>query len=84
MDSRYAANKEDLGFDLVWYSAGRIDEQGYTVELRIPFKSIRYSGKNPVTMGVIFERSVSRRSEGSTYPPSIPAPATTSTSRRCR
>ncbi len=68
MDSRYAANKEDLGFDLVWYSAGRIDEQGYTVEVRIPFKSIRYSGKNPVTMGVIFERSVSRSSEGSTYP----------------
>ena len=47
MDSRYAANKEDLGFDLVWYSAGRIDEQGYTVEVRIPFKSIRYSGEQP-------------------------------------
>ena len=28
MDSRYAANKEDLGFDAVWYSAGRIDDAG--------------------------------------------------------
>lgn len=68
MDSRFAANKEDIGFDTVWYSAGRVDEKGYTVEMRIPFKSIRYSGSKLVTMGVIFERSVSRTSEGSTFP----------------
>jgi hypothetical protein len=67
-DSRYAANKEDFGFDAVWYSAGRIDAQGYTVEVRIPFKSIRYNSRNPVTMGVIFERNDSRRSEGSMMP----------------
>ncbi|HEY3380564.1 MAG TPA: DUF5916 domain-containing protein [Vicinamibacterales bacterium] len=67
-DSRFAANKEDLGFDAVWYSAGRIDEQGYTVEVRIPFKSIRYTRKNPVTMGVIVERMISRKSEDGTVP----------------
>ena len=72
MDGRYAAGQEDLGFDTVWYSAGRIDDQGYTVEVRIPFKSVRYSGRKTVTMGVIFERSVSRSSEGSTYPPLDP------------
>jgi hypothetical protein len=68
MDSRFAANKEDIGFDAVWYSAGRIDAEGYTIEMRLPFKSIRYSGGSVVTMGVIFERSVSRLSEGSTFP----------------
>jgi hypothetical protein len=68
MDSRFAANKEDIGFDAVWYSAGRIDAEGYTIEMRIPFKSIRYSGDAVVMMGVIFERSVSRLSEGSTFP----------------
>ena len=68
MDSRFAANREDMGFDAVWYSAGLIDSQGYTVEMRIPFKSLRYGGKNPVTMGVIFERFVSRRREDGTYP----------------
>jgi hypothetical protein len=67
-DSRYAANKEDFGFDAVWYSAGRIDGEGYAVEVRIPFKSLRYNGRNPVTMGVIFERNISRSSEGSMYP----------------
>ena len=41
MDSRYASNKEDFSFDLVWYSAGRLHDWGYAVELRIPLKSIR-------------------------------------------
>ena len=68
MDTRFAANREDAGFDTVWYSAGRIDDQGYTIEVRIPFKSIRYRGGNPVTMGVILERFVSRRREDGTYP----------------
>lgn len=67
-DSRFAAGREDFGFDTVWYSAGRIDEQGYTVEVRIPFKSLRYGGGNLVTMGVIFERKVTRRNEDGTYP----------------
>ena len=68
MDSRYAAGREDRDFDLVWQSAGRIDGGGYTVEMRIPFKSIRYRGRERVTMGVIFERYVSRRSEHGMWP----------------
>jgi len=71
-DSRFAANKEDFGFDAVWYSAGRIDQTGYTIEVRIPFKSLRYGGSNPVRMRLIFERRVSRRSEQGTYPPLDP------------
>lgn len=67
-DSRYAAGTEDPGFDVVWYSAGSIDADGYTVEVRIPLESIRYGGGDEVRMAVIFERSVSRRSEGSTLP----------------
>jgi hypothetical protein len=67
-DSRFAAGKEDFGFDAVWYSSGRIDAEGYAVEVRIPFKSIRYNSRNPVTMGVIFERNISRASEGSMFP----------------
>ncbi len=72
MDSRYAAGQEDLGFDAVWYSAGRIDAEGYTVEIRLPFKSIRYSTGNPVTMSVVFERFVSRSREDGTWPPLDP------------
>jgi len=71
-DSRFAAGREDFGFDAVWYSAGRIDSQGYTIEVRIPFKSLRYGDANPVRMAVIFERRVTRRSEQGTYPPLDP------------
>ncbi len=71
-DSRYAAGREDFGFDAVWYSAGRIDSQGYTIEVRIPFKSLRYGDANPVRMALIFERRVTRRSEQGTYPPLDP------------
>ena len=68
MDSRYTGNNEDLGFDAVWYSAGTIDNRGYTIEVRLPFKSLRYRGGNPVTMGVVFERFISRNTEDGTWP----------------
>ncbi len=71
-DTRYAAGSEDVGFDVVWYSAGNIDDKGYTIEIRIPFKSIRYRNTEPVQMGVIFERRVSRLSSMGTYPPLDP------------
>ena len=71
-DSRFAAGGEDRSMDFVWYSAGRIDEEGWTVEIRIPLKSIRYANRNPVEMGIIFERRISRRSEAGTYPPLDP------------
>ena len=72
-DSRFQGGKEDYSVDVVWYSAGRIDEDGYAIEMRIPFKSIRYDSGEPVRMGIIFERRISRFSEGGTYPPLDPA-----------
>ncbi|MEP0821930.1 MAG: carbohydrate binding family 9 domain-containing protein [Ignavibacterium sp.] len=71
-DSRFAAGGEDMSVDFVWYSAGRIVEDGYIVEVQIPLKSIRYADTNPVEMSVVFERRVSRRSEQATYPPLDP------------
>ncbi len=67
-DSRFEGGQEDFTIDVVWYSAGRIDSEGYTVEIRIPFKSIRYRDRDPVEMGVIFERRISRLPESGTYP----------------
>ncbi|MCX6568660.1 MAG: DUF5916 domain-containing protein [Candidatus Aminicenantes bacterium] len=72
-DSRWASGKEDFSADFVWESAGRIDADGYTVELRVPFKSIRYAGKKRVEMSIFFERRISRRSEHGSYPALDPA-----------
>jgi hypothetical protein len=71
-DSRFVHGNEDLAADMVWYSAGQIDENGYTIEMQIPLKSIRYSDREPVEMSVVLERRISRRSEQGTYPPLKP------------
>jgi Carbohydrate family 9 binding domain-like/Domain of unknown function (DUF5916) len=67
-DSRYSAGVEDHNIDIIWYSAGILNENGYNVEVRIPLKSIRYRNTNPVQMGVFLERKISRRSEHGVYP----------------
>lgn len=72
-DSRFEGNQEDYTVDVVWFSEGRIDEDGYSVEIRLPLKSLRYRGREPVEMGVIFERRISRFSENGTFPPLDPA-----------
>ena len=71
-DSRFSGGREDISIDVIWYSDGRIDDKGYTIEVRIPFKSIRFTNKNPVEMGIVFERRISRQSEQGTYPPLSP------------
>jgi len=73
MDTRFAAGNEDVGLDLIFYSAAQIVDDGYVVEVKIPFKSIRYkSNDGQVEMGVIFERKISRFSTQGTYPPLDP------------
>jgi len=34
--------EEDEAWDTIWSSAGRIDERGYTVEIAIPYSSLRF------------------------------------------
>lgn len=72
-DSRFANNKEDYAVDLVWDSAARRDAEGYTVEIRIPLKSLRYLAEGVVRMGVLLERTVSRKREHSGWPQLDPA-----------
>lgn len=73
MDSRYAAGIEDASVDFIWYSAGVIEDDGYTVEVQIPLKSIRFSTSDPVEMSVFFERKISRQSVQGSYPAMDPA-----------
>jgi hypothetical protein len=36
---------ENVGFDMIYHTAGRITERGYIVEMAIPFKSIRFPNR---------------------------------------
>ena len=73
MDSRGTNYTEDIGVDIVWHCAAQMDDKGYTVEVSIPLKSIRYSTDDPTYMGIFFERQVGRRLEHVSYPPFDPA-----------
>jgi len=73
MDSRFAAGNEDFSEDYVWFSAGKIDSAGYSVEIKIPLKSIRFRNQEPVEMSIFFERFVSRTSEHVSWPRLDPA-----------
>lgn len=73
MDTRFAAGKEDPSIDLVWYSSGTIDNHGYYVEVRIPLKSLRFSTREPVSMGLLLERFISRSGTHVGYPDLDPA-----------
>ena len=75
MDSRFSNNVEDASSDFIWYSAGNIGEDGYTVEIQIPFKSIRYNSGKIVEMALFFERKINRKSEQGSYPALNPAQA---------
>jgi hypothetical protein len=48
----------DLSQDFVFASKGRLTEYGYEVELRIPFKSLKYQSADPQTWDVNIVREV--------------------------
>jgi hypothetical protein len=50
----------DKNPDFTWESKGLITGQGYVVEVRIPFKSLRYPGSGPQTWGFNVTRVVQR------------------------
>jgi len=59
------ANDTDLDatWDGVWESAARIDDAGWTVEIRIPFSQLRYKPAASQVWGVNFVRIIKRKNE---------------------
>jgi hypothetical protein len=53
-------NGEDFSFDLVMESKGMITSDGYTVEVAIPFKSLRYEAGKGKLWGAHFFRRIKR------------------------
>jgi hypothetical protein len=54
---------EDFSWDTIWASAGRITDEGYVVEVALPFRSLRFpETSDEQTWGIILERSYPRSS----------------------
>lgn len=58
----------DSSQDFVWESHGKINADGYCVEYKIPFKSLRFPKCKMVTMRIAFLRKISRYSYQYTFP----------------
>jgi Domain of unknown function (DUF5916)/Carbohydrate family 9 binding domain-like len=50
----------DKSPDYLWQSKGQVTDSGYVVEIRIPFKSLRYPGNGAQTWGINVARIVQR------------------------
>lgn len=55
-----SGNGEDSSPDLYWDAAGRITNSGWTLEIRIPFTSLRYTKADPQTWGIMLYRNYPR------------------------
>jgi hypothetical protein len=62
------AGGEDESPDYVWDSAGRLNQSGYAVEMRLPLQTIRFRGGPEVRMGVLFWRRISRSGVSVSWP----------------
>jgi hypothetical protein len=60
---------QESSFDPVWQAAARVDADGWTAELRIPFSQLRFTGTGAQTWGVNFQRWVASRNEDDLWAP---------------
>jgi len=55
-----ATGTESSSPDFYWDSAGRITAEGWALEIRVPFSSLRYSGGDVQTWGIMLFRNYPR------------------------
>ena len=53
----------DSTWDGVWESAARVDDRGWTVEMRVPFDQLRFKRGGGQVWGVNFQRTIKRKNE---------------------
>ncbi|MDO8678521.1 MAG: DUF5916 domain-containing protein [Acidobacteriota bacterium] len=67
-----SASGEQFDADVVWYSAGKVVDDGYVVEIRLPLQTLRFSSGDQVRMGLVFFRKISRMGVAYSWPPMPP------------
>ncbi|HEX2962256.1 MAG TPA: DUF5916 domain-containing protein, partial [Ignavibacteriales bacterium] len=59
----YNDSWQDNSWDGVWYYAARRDDQGWNVEMKIPFSQLRYKYSEQMTWGINLYRNIQRKNE---------------------
>ena len=63
------AGSDDYSWDGVFDSRGRLTDEGYIVEARIPFKSLRFRSGAGTRWGLHVERWIARKGERTSWQP---------------
>ena len=58
-DGRYV----NLSWDGIWYTASQLQEDGWSCEIAIPFKTLRFEAQENQVMGINFKRRIRRKNE---------------------
>jgi hypothetical protein len=61
-DLRRNRNEEDSNYDAVWQSGGQLTDSGWTAEIAIPFRSIRFPDRDVQSWGIHVFRNRPRES----------------------
>ena len=59
----------NLNWDTSWSVASAISPIGWSAEIAIPFKSLRYAGSGPQSWGINFQRNIRRNNEEAFWSP---------------
>ncbi len=62
------SNGEDFAPDWVWQSAGHVNGDGWSAEIRVPLENIRFRSGTDLRMGVLFWRRLSRTGVSASWP----------------
>ena len=58
----YDISGQDWDWNGIWQGAASVDDEGWTAEIAIPFKTVSFNPRND-TWGINFQRDLSRLSE---------------------
>jgi hypothetical protein len=73
--SNVMPGQNDLSADFLWQSKGRVTAWGFEVEIRIPFKSLRYAARDIQDWGLQIQRNVQHSGYQETWTPARKASA---------
>lgn len=60
MDGMRTGNKEDMNFDMLWYSAGSVTDSGFVATMKVPFKSLSFPERRLQDWSIQFMRNYPR------------------------
>lgn len=63
------SNGEDFGWNAVWESKVKINDDGWVIEMKIPYRALRFSNQEVQTWGVQFHRRFRRDRSQYTWNP---------------